>query len=263
MKAVTPLAAALALATAGAVHAQTWTPVPDTPRGMTAATAEWPSGVFIIARCNRDRRLDVMMTLVQPILQPHVAVNLMMGDEMGEEQDEEPNEQRWRLPEDGSVLFVRQPGRFSRALINHEPLRLLVTPEEGPRHRYELDPPGGEEVLAGVVTACGHPTTSPIGEDAIITNPDWAARPRGGDMARWYPPEARDRSISGQATIQCRVSATGRTEDCITLSESPPEMGFGMASVGVSREFRMHPQRVDGQPYGEALVNIPVNWVIR
>jgi TonB family protein len=259
MKAVTSLAV-LALATAGTVHAQTWAPVPDTPRGMTAATAEWPSGVIIIARCDRDRRLDVMMTLVQPILQPHVAVSLTMGTE---ETSEAPSEQRWRLPENGSVVFVRQPGHFSRALINHEPLRLLVMPEEGPRHRYELDPPAGEDVLAEVVTACGHPTTSPIGEDAIITNPDWAARPRGGDLARWYPPEARDRSIDGEATIQCRVSTTGRAEDCITLSESPPGMGFGMATVGASREFRMRPQRVDGQPHGEALVNITINWVMR
>lgn len=250
------LATVAALTISGAANAQSWTPVQDAPDGMTAAAAQWPSGVNLVARCDADQRLDLMMALVQPVSQRHVAVTFTIGAE-------EPSEQRWRLSENGSVVFVRQPGAFSRSLINDVPLTILLTPDEGPRHRYELESPEGGEVLAHVVQTCGHPLTSPVGENSIITNPDWVRRPNGSSLARWYPQNAMMRGIDGQATIQCRITTTGRTDDCIVLSESPEGENFGAATLAIAEEFQMSPQRVDGRPVGEALVNIPINWDVR
>lgn len=247
------LAALAAISFAGAAGAQTWTPVADSPRGVDAVTAEWPSGVQMVARCTRGRDLDVMMTLGRPVAQPHVAANVVMGET-------DFPEQRWRLSPDGGVIFARQPLRLSWTFIGQEPVDLQLAPDEGPGHRYVLTPPEGETALAEVLTACGHSPTSPFGNNALITNPDWRSRPSGADLARWYPPEAARNGVTGHAVIECRVAVSGRVEDCIVLSESPEGMGFGAATIGISSAFRMTPMRVNGQPYGETLIRLPMNW---
>ena len=250
---LTPLGAAvLGLAIAGPLHAQTWTPVAEAPHNMVAVSAEWPSGVQMIARCTGGA-LDVGMTLGQPVSQPHVAVSFILGDE-------DFPEQRWRLSPDGAVIFARQPLRLSWALMDQKPVLLELTPDEGPRHRYELQAPSGETALAAVLTACGQPVSSPFVDGALITNPDWVARPSGADLARFYPREAARNRISGSAVLQCRVAVNGQVEDCIVLSEEPEGMGFGAATVAISSRFRMTPMDVQGVPYGETLIRLPMNW---
>ncbi len=247
------LFAGLSVLAAFPAAAQTWTPVADSPRGVVAVTAEWPSGVQMVVRCTRGRDLDVFMTLGQAVAQPHVAVTVVMGES-------DFPEQRWRLSEDGGVIFARQPLRLSWTFIGQEPVELQVTPDEGPGHRYVLTPPEGETALAEILTACRHPSSSLFGDRALITNPDWRSRPSGADLARWYPSEAARNGVTGHAVIECRVAVSGRLEDCVAVSESPEGMGFGAATIGISSAFRMTPMRVNGQPYGESLIRLPMNW---
>lgn len=62
----------------------------------------------------------------------------------------------------------------------------------------------------------------------------------GEEIERYYPARARDEEISGQARIQCAVTADGRFTDCGVVSESPAGMGFGEASVrALSRRTRI------------------------
>lgn len=93
----------------------------------------------------------------------------------------------------------------------------------------------------------------------VISRPEWASRPTAEVMARYYPAEALDKSVSGRVTVVCKVMATGRLEGCSAVSESPVGMGFGEAVVNLAmREFRMKPERPDGPAITGATVRIPV-----
>ncbi|MFN3538361.1 MAG: TonB family protein [Brevundimonas sp.] len=246
----------MAAAMAGAVSAQTWTPVAEAPRNVVAVSAEWASGVQMIARCTGRRDLEVMMTLGQPVVQPHVAINIAMGDA-------EPKEQRWRLSEDGTILFARQPSHLSRSLLHHQDVVIELMPEAGPRHRYDIDAPSGTENLLNVLTSCRHPTTAPSDDSVSTTSPEWLRRPSGEDLARLYPREAATSRTPGEARMECRVSASGHLEDCIILSESPPGMGFGAATIALAPNFRMTPIRANGHAHSEALIQMPIGWRIQ
>lgn len=232
---------------------QTWAPVPASSRSFTAATAEWPSGVAMIARCAPERGLDVMLMLARPVPQLTVPVSVSFG-EGG------PREQVWRLSDEGDMLFVRQPGHFSRAMIGGLPLEILLSPDEGPRQRYVLNSPDNAAVLAEVVSACGHPAIWPVPEASVITNPEWVRRPSGRDFARYYPRQAMTDGIDGDVVVQCRIAVSGRTEDCITLSESPEGYGFGAASEAIAESFWLRPPTADGEAFGEVLINLPIAW---
>lgn len=82
---------------------------------------------------------------------------------------------------------------------------------------------------------------------SVITNPSWSRRPNGADYARFYPPRALEREIEGAVSLDCTVDAEGRLT-CTVRSEEPANMGFGEAAVRISRQFRMNPQTVNGQP---------------
>lgn len=90
------------------------------------------------------------------------------------------------------------------------------------------------------------------------TNPDWAEKPSGEDMARYYPDHAARMGLGGKATIVCKINLEGRLTDCAVASESPAGEGFGDATLKVASKFRMTPQTRDGVPVNGASVRIPV-----
>ncbi|MEQ1618797.1 MAG: energy transducer TonB, partial [Terricaulis sp.] len=79
------------------------------------------------------------------------------------------------------------------------------------------------------------------------SDPSWIRRPNGADYERFWPTRAREREMEGVASLDCLVDAEGRLA-CTVTSEDPPNMGFGEAAVRISRQFRMNPQTVNGQP---------------
>lgn len=241
----------LGLALSGSATAQTWTPVPDAGDGVTTVSAEWPSGVIMVARCTEDRGLDVMMTLVQSVDQQNVSVTYSFD---GGEQ----TEQRWIMSESGSLIFARQAGHFSRDLARRSQMTITVSPEQGVPQRYELETPGEVGVLRSVIQGCGlDPDPDP--DDRQDSPLEYRERPGGHHLASLYPAEAMRTRTSGEATIECKVRPNGRLKDCLVLSESPQGAGFGAATLALSPYFRMD---VEGRDIHDAILRIPIRWQI-
>ena len=100
--------------------------------------------------------------------------------------------------------------------------------------------------------------TNPPARASVVTRPDWARKPSGDDMARYYPDRAQRMEVSGRATISCTVTAKGTLEGCSVVSESPADMGFGDAAIRLSRLFRMKPKTLDGAPVDGGQVTVPL-----
>jgi periplasmic protein TonB len=54
--------------------------------------------------------------------------------------------------------------------------------------------------------------------------------PTAEQMLRLYPKAAKKERLSGEAIIACVWNETGRLT-CRVLSETPPDMGFGQATI--------------------------------
>ncbi len=93
-----------------------------------------------------------------------------------------------------------------------------------------------------------------------IVNPEWSRRPNAEDLARYYPEEAQRQEREGRATINCTVKANGTLEGCTIVSEDPPGLGFGDATLRASRLFKARPQTREGQPVDGGTVRIPLVW---
>jgi protein TonB len=104
------------------------------------------------------------------------------------------------------------------------------------------------------------PPTPP--RPSVITNPDWARRPSGEDIARYYPDRAQRMNTEGRATLSCSVTAKGTLENCSVTSEEPGDMGFGDAAMKLSRLFKMRPKTLDGAPVEGGNVRIPIRFVL-
>jgi protein TonB len=96
----------------------------------------------------------------------------------------------------------------------------------------------------------------------VISNPTWLAKPDAVDMARYYPPRAIDRELSGAASIRCTVNARGEVGGCSVLNETPAGLGFGEAALKLSRFFKLSPRTEDGQPVDGGVITIPIRFTL-
>ena len=142
------------------------------------------------------------------------------------------------------IYFVTRPQMSTPAPPRAQPLQ-------------QVAPAASVAPSASSLDARTTPATTPAPER---TSPDWARLPSAEDMARYYPERAQRMEISGQATIACVVLATGDLSDCSIVSESPPDMGFGDATLRASRLFKMKPATLLGQPVDGGKVRIPITW---
>jgi TonB family protein len=98
--------------------------------------------------------------------------------------------------------------------------------------------------------------------EQIPTNPEWARRPSGEDVIRFYPTLARAIQLSGRATLSCQVARTGDLQGCAALDEAPAGFGFGAAAVAMAGLFRMTPRTMDGRPTEGGAVKIPIRFSV-
>lgn len=105
-------------------------------------------------------------------------------------------------------------------------------------------------------------TGAPAMAGDVVTDPTWKWKPGADDMARYYPEDAVDRSISGVATIRCEITLRGMVEACEVASEYPYGLGFGPAAIKMMTSWgRFNPPTVNGQPVGGRKISIPVRFV--
>lgn len=96
----------------------------------------------------------------------------------------------------------------------------------------------------------------------VIRNPQWIRQPTAAQMNRAYPERAAEDGIGGRAVLSCVVARGGNVGDCVIVSETPQDQGFGRAAMSLSRYFRLSPRTVDGQAVEGARVTIPLTFNI-
>lgn len=121
-------------------------------------------------------------------------------------------------------------------------------PVEPPPTRQPDPPPPRieDETLAPIVspppeplrqlTDAGPPRVSTAAP--TIVSPQWVRQPR--DLARYYPERALRREIEGRVVLECGVSVRGAL-NCVVVSETPANWGFGEAALRISNDYRMVP----------------------
>jgi len=78
------------------------------------------------------------------------------------------------------------------------------------------------------------PRSSPAPQ-APTSDPNYLVRP-----VPEFPPRAMQKGVtSGSARIRCHVSAGGIATDCVVISETPAEMGFGAEAIRAMRRARL------------------------
>ena len=94
-----------------------------------------------------------------------------------------------------------------------------------------------------------------------ITDPDWASRPDGDEIAEAYPLLALQLGIEGRSTLSCTVSTEGRLRNCVSIATTPSGLGFDGAALKLAESFRMTPKMENGRPRPGS-VNIPIRFVL-
>ncbi len=97
---------------------------------------------------------------------------------------------------------------------------------------------------------------------SVISNPDWARKPSGEDIARYYPDRAMRMNVEGRVVLSCSVTAKGTLEGCSVVSEDPSDQDFGNAAMRMTKLFKMKPKQADGAPVEGGTVRIPLRFAL-
>lgn len=87
--------------------------------------------------------------------------------------------------------------------------------------------------------------------------PVWARTPNERRLSAVYPERALQRGREGEASVHCTVQENGAL-DCVRVSETPANAGFGNAALRVANMYRHAPQRWDGSNAIGSPVNLRV-----
>lgn len=80
------------------------------------------------------------------------------------------------------------------------------------------------------------------------------------DIMRYYPARAEQMAVEGTATITCNVTVAGRLAECVVVSETPPDFGFGEAALKMSPLFKMRPLTREGAAVEGGRVTVPIRF---
>jgi TonB family protein len=86
---------------------------------------------------------------------------------------------------------------------------------------------------------------------------DWAQRPSGDDLARFYPERESNVAVDGDVSLVCLVDRPGRLRHCAIAEERPQGYGFGKYALRLVPRFRV---ARPGCPRPGATVTIPIHF---
>lgn len=96
--------------------------------------------------------------------------------------------------------------------------------------------------LPGVAPAQPAPAAASLIDGPINPNKaSWVRVPSNPEFALMYPSKAKAAHVTGIASIRCHVAPSGALDNCVLVSESPADYGFGEAALGMNGLFRMAP----------------------
>jgi TonB family protein len=120
----------------------------------------------------------------------------------------------------------------------------------------ELDVPVGRLAPPSLALAAPvEPTPTP----GVIDYRPMSRSAKGIDISRFYPDRAQRMSVSGRVQLSCQRIRAEKLEDCVVLSESPADYGFGAAALKMSAVMAYRAETVDGAPT-EGPVVIPLEF---
>lgn len=79
-------------------------------------------------------------------------------------------------------------------------------------------------------------------------------------MATYYPERASRTESTGRTKLTCTVLASGKLSDCQVSEETPADMGFGAATLKLSKIFKLRPKTLDGAPVSGGTWTTVIKW---
>jgi len=105
------------------------------------------------------------------------------------------------------------------------------------------------------------PASVTTDNDVIVVpgsrRPVWSRTPTAYRLSGLYPEYALETGREGEASVHCTVRNSGRL-NCVRMSETPANAGFGNAALRVASLFRHAPERRDGTPAAGTPIDLRV-----
>ncbi len=95
----------------------------------------------------------------------------------------------------------------------------------------------------------------------MVTNLPWSKAPSSRDVLAAYPATAISKAMPGQVVLRCSIDGRGALFDCLIVTERPEHVGFGQASLKLSRQFQFRPGDTDRSLISNLRISLSFQFV--
>ena len=82
-----------------------------------------------------------------------------------------------------------------------------------------------------------------------LVDPDWIGAPPARELSDAFPAKAvQAGAVTGRAVLDCTADRHGLMTACQVISETPPDLDFGLAAKQVAAGMGVNPWTADGRP---------------